>query len=297
MTTFMCAVLPRLCISAVGRDAGKYLQSQSSNDIESLDVGQSRYAFLLEPTGKVIALVRVTREGEAEYLIDTDDVPDLEEMILTRLNRFKIRVDVTFSVAHRTVVAIRSLDDHLVPVHVLDAPLTDGSAILLDTMWGDERYVDVLISSTRQKDSRSGLDVQRISDVIPDSNVSSDPGRDVEEARVRAGWPAMSREIEPGQTLAAATGVTQRAVSFTKGCYPGQELVERMDSRGSSAPRALRRFRTSDLVDAGSGETRPGDSVYVDGRDVGTVTSVAGDWALAYIARGVDAGEPINPVD
>jgi len=67
-------------------------------------------------------------------------------------------------------------------------------------------------------------------------------------------------------------------VSFTKGCYPGQELVERMDSRGSSAPRTLR----SVVVPRGSGV---GDPLVVDGADVGVITSLSGDRALAYVKR------------
>ena len=50
----------------------------------------------------------------------------------------------------------------------------------------------------------------------------------------------MGAEIVPGETIPAVTGVTGVAVNFTKGCYPGQELVERMDSRGAEAPSSLR---------------------------------------------------------
>jgi folate-binding Fe-S cluster repair protein YgfZ len=67
------------------------------------------------------------------------------------------------------------------------------------------------------------------------------------------------------------------AVSFTKGCYPGQELVERMDSRGATAPFVLR-----DIDDSGYA---PGDPYIVDGVEVGRVTSVAGGRALAYVRR------------
>ena len=50
----------------------------------------------------------------------------------------------------------------------------------------------------------------------------------------------MGFEIVPGETIPAVTGVVPVAVNFTKGCYPGQELVERMDSRGADAPKSLR---------------------------------------------------------
>ena len=72
-------------------------------------------------------------------------------------------------------------------------------------------------------------------------------------------------------------GLTGVAVSFTKGCYPGQELVERMDSRGAEAPRQLRRLSVPDGA-------RPGDPVVDDSGDVvGELTSVAGTRALGYV--------------
>ena len=108
---------------------------------------------------------------------------------------------------------------------------------------------------------------------------------DHELARIEAGWPAMGVEIVPGETIPAETGVTPVAVDFRKGCYPGQELVERMDSRGASAPRRLR------VLDVAAG-ARPGDPVVVDGVEVGRLTSVQGTRALGFVKRGVDAGRP-----
>lgn len=111
----------------------------------------------------------------------------------------------------------------------------------------------------------------------------AEPSAEHEAARIAAGWPRMGTEIEPGSTIPATTGVTNLAVNFTKGCYPGQELVERMDSRGADAPKTLR------VVDVADG-TEAGGPVLVDGDEVGTVTSVSGTVALAYVKRGHDAG-------
>ena len=84
--------IERLVFTVSGPDAGKYLHSQLSNDVASLLVGQSRYSFVLEPMGKVIALVRVTRTEEETFILDTENVAGLDEQLLARLNRFKIRV-------------------------------------------------------------------------------------------------------------------------------------------------------------------------------------------------------------
>ena len=92
----------------------------------------------------------------------------------------------------------------------------------------------------------------------------------------------------PGATIPATTGVVLLAVNFQKGCYPGQELVERMDSRGADAPRTLR------IVDLAP-DAAVGDAVHdADGNEVGAVTSVSGEGGigLAYVKRGTDLGRP-----
>ena len=122
--------------------------------------------------------------------------------------------------------------------------------------------------------------------ITMETATKSSPDVQHELARIAAGWPRMGHEIEPGATIPATTGVVMLAVDFQKGCYPGQELVERMDSRGADAPRALR------IVDLSHGAA-VGDAVHdPDGTDVGTVTSVSGEGGigLAYVKRGAEAG-------
>ena len=101
-------------------------------------------------------------------------------------------------------------------------------------------------------------------------------------ARIEATWPLAGVDYEIGAAIPAALGVNAEAVSFTKGCYPGQELVERMDSRGASAPRVLR------TVDAPAG-TAPGDPVIRDGAEIGVYTSVHGTRAIARLKRAAAA--------
>ena len=108
-----------------------------------------------------------------------------------------------------------------------------------------------------------------------------------EAARVELGWPRLGSEIAPGETIPAGTGVTGLAVSFTKGCYPGQELVERMDSRAADAPRSLRRL----IVPEGAAS---GDPVVDDGDEVGVLTSVAGGRALGWVKRASGLGEIVQ---
>jgi folate-binding protein YgfZ len=119
-----------------------------------------------------------------------------------------------------------------------------------------------------------------VEEILDDIEIEGAAGDlvDYEAARIRAGIPAMGREIDQS-TIPASLGVVEQAVSFTKGCYTGQELVARIDSRGGQAPTKLVGVR---------GETEPGATVEVDGREVGRVTSAARDVALALVRRDVE---------
>ena len=101
------------------------------------------------------------------------------------------------------------------------------------------------------------------------------------DARIAAGWPLMGAEIVPGETIPAEVGLDDVAISFTKGCYPGQELVERMDSRGSTAPRHL-------VVLPKLEGDAPGAAVSQGGAPIGVITSVGATRVLAYLKRGHD---------
>jgi tRNA-modifying protein YgfZ len=116
------------------------------------------------------------------------------------------------------------------------------------------------------------------------------PDGAAEAARIEAGVPRMGAEITE-DVIPAELGqwLIHDSVSFTKGCYTGQELVARIDSRGGNVPRHLR-----GLVLAGDQVPPVGSEVLVDDAVVGTVTSAAhspdrgAPVALAFIARKVD---------
>lgn len=112
------------------------------------------------------------------------------------------------------------------------------------------------------------------------------PDEELELLRIQAGTPAWGKEIDD-RVLPAEAGLTERAVSFTKGCYPGQEPIARLHYRG----RANRGLRVLELQGA---TVPPYDAeLELDGKVVGRVTSAvptpAGVLALAYVRREVDA--------
>ena len=114
---------------------------------------------------------------------------------------------------------------------------------------------------------------------------------ELELLRIRAGTPAWGKEIDD-RVLPAEAGLTDRAVSFTKGCYPGQEPIARLHYRGH-ANRGLRVLELSELP-------APETELVYEGKTVGRITSSApvdgGAVALAYVRREVPDGAPLELV-
>ncbi|HEX4930938.1 MAG TPA: hypothetical protein VFV62_09520 [Gaiellaceae bacterium] len=115
---------------------------------------------------------------------------------------------------------------------------------------------------------------------------------ELELLRIQAGTPAWGKEIDD-RILPAEAGLTERAVSFTKGCYPGQEQIARLHYRGH-ANRGLRVLRLAELP-------APEAELSYEGKNVGRITSAArnseGAVALAYVRREVpeDAELAVGP--
>ena len=238
--------IERDVITVTGPDAKTYLHSQVSQDVNSLEIGDSRYAFLLQPTGKIDVVVRITCATHDRYVLDME--PGFGEAALARLNRFKIRVRADMELSGQVWRAIRTTE----PVRIEGA---------LRAWSGDGRAWDVFAPNV-------GL-----GETIPPGTME-----DYDAFRLECGWPLMGQDISTDM-VPAETGIVEHAVSFTKGCYPGQELVERMDSRRATPPRQLRVIERSPEMVVGSEVVR-------DGAVVGVVTSVGGHRAFALVKRG-----------
>ncbi len=260
-------------VSVRGPDATPYLQGQLSQDVAPLDVGGSASSLLLEPDGKLTALVRVTRTGDDAYVLDTD--ARFGSVVAARLLRFKLRTKVDIEPVGWSCVALRGGEVPPVPVRT-EAPFAPA------VDWNGTRGVDLL-----------GPDAAAVGAEVPPGAVWCGP--DAWEAlRVEAGIPKMGSELDT-RTIAAEAGLVERTVSFTKGCYTGQELVARLDARGS---RVARRLRGVVAADAGPDEAGllVGASLWTPGGEkvVGRCTSAS--WCpglgkvggLAYLHRSVE---------
>jgi folate-binding protein YgfZ len=251
--------LERDVVRVAGPEALTFLDGQLSQDLKPLEVGGSSDSLLLQPQGKVVALVRVTRAGDDEYLLDVDG--GWAHEVIDRLERFKLRTKATIEV----VDGWRCL--------ALRGPRAHEAATGAAADWPGLPGVDVLGPSVEVPDGVPLVDA------------------DVYEAtRIEAGVPRMGSELTEDTIPAEATGVIERAVSFTKGCYTGQELVARVDSRGGNVRRRLCGVEFDNDAVPGAGTELPGE----DGRTAATITSATisprtgNAVALAYVGRGIE---------
>jgi tRNA-modifying protein YgfZ len=273
-------------VSVSGPDAAAYLQGQCSQDLAPLTVGASVPSLLLEPDGKLTALLRVTRTGEAEFILDTDD--GYAGAVVDRLTRFRLRTKAEITVVDWPCVALRGSG----VAAALAGSGVPGAPWALSVEWNGMAGVDLL---------GPGAD-----EAVPaDALWCSAPSWDA--LRVEAGIPAMGSELD-GRTIAAEAGLVERTVSFTKGCYTGQELVARLDARGSRVARRL-----CGIIPDGGTDMVPGDLADAElhpemgsagPATAGSVTSVAwspglgGVIGIGYVHRSVALGDRVtwNPV-
>lgn len=257
-------IVDRDVVRAHGADAATFLQGQLSADVAAMTVGDSRWSLLLQPTGKMLAWLRVTREGDDSFLLDVAAGHGVA--VLERLQRFKLRVacDLDALDGWRSLVVRGPSATTPTPTPTPDSPArrvaTAGASV------GVEGY-DVLGPSA---------DVALPAGVVDDAAA-------VLADRVAHAVPEMGAEIDESVIPAElGTWLVEESVSWTKGCYTGQELVARVDSRGSNTPRRLRRLDTTEAA-------APGDAVRdADGNEVGTITSTTGATALAFLKRAVE---------
>jgi folate-binding protein YgfZ len=259
--------LARDVVLASGPDAVTYLQGQLSQDVAALGQGDSTWSLLLTPQGHLVALLRVTRTEADAFALDADAGagPD----VLARLQRFLLRTRCELAQVPWTCLAVRG------PGAVAPASRPGEAWVVVPETPGSDGY-DLL-----------GPDV-----ALPAGIEPGDPAS-YEALRIERGVPRMGSELGE-RTIPAEAGIVDRSTSFTKGCYTGQELVARIDSRGGNVPRRLRGLELAPGADV----PPPGSVVVVGEHEVGTVTSAA--WsarrgapvALAYARRGTDVPAP-----
>lgn len=287
-------------VSIEGPDAAHFLQGQMSADVTLLGENGSTWSFLLEPTGKCGFWGRLCATGPDRfgYVLPAGN----GELAAQRLSRFLLRTDAAVSWSTRPSVSLRwegelvgasaAVAGSLLERGAVDAD--DGS----DANDGPSTENWFAYDVTRSVHS-IGLDVvcaesvatplhdvrTVLGEMIESMPVDLVEASEIDRIRIESQLPEMGVDIVDG-TLPAATGMVNDSASFTKGCYTGQELVARMDSRAATSPELLMLLRS-----VGSGPIPgAGTAIEVKG-STGRITSSApagSGWvALGYVPRSV----------
>ena len=222
-------------VEVLGPDAEDFLERMLSNEVATLEPGSSRPALLLTAKGRIIAPVRAVRTAEDAFLLVTDS-SDLAGPVAESLlaSRFASKCEIET----RPWVGFVQLGSE---------PAEPAVAI---PDFGVEAW-----EAWRER-AEDGLDATEL-----------------EGLRIDAGTPAWGKELDE-TVLPAEAGLDETHISFTKGCFPGQEPIARLRHRGH----VNRRLRRLDAPAA-----KAGDEIVWNDKVVGRVTSAVEGRALGYV--------------
>jgi tRNA-modifying protein YgfZ len=205
-----------------------------SNDVAAVEVGGSCDALLLTPKARVIAPLRIWRRGGEDFLLLTE--PELGARVRDELLRMRFAAKCEIE-----------LEEHESYLLVGD----DGPGI---------------------PNPDYGVTAVEVLDEAP-PDLPELGEEELERLRIDAGTPRFGLDVDD-RVLPAEAGLDETHVSFTKGCFPGQEPIARLRYRGH----ANRRLRTLDVPSA-----QPGDEIRYGENVVGRVTSAVPGRALGYV--------------
>src|SRR4051812_17356151 len=281
-----CALLDRSArgkLALTGGEAKSFLAGQVTSDVESLSAGAGQYAALLTHKGKMLGDLRILDLGD-ELWLDTERVA--LQALFDTIRRAKIGYDVelhkrTVQQALFSLLGPRSRElagaDAAGLGDAEHASARGELGVLVTTDLG----VDVICAAEEAGDVRARLEA---AGAVPVSEA------DAEVRRVETGRPRYGVDLDES-VIPQEAGLNERAVSFTKGCYVGQETVARLYYKGKPN-RHLRGLRLAAPVETGT-------PLSFGGREVGRVGSSVvsprfGPIALALVRREAGVGDVVD---
>ncbi|WP_117194226.1 CAF17-like 4Fe-4S cluster assembly/insertion protein YgfZ [Rhizobium terrae] len=252
----------RSLIRLSGKDAEDFLQGLITTDIDSLPADEARPGALLTPQGKILFDFLIWRDGDG-FLIETEAAQ--RDGLIRRLTMYKLRA----------AVDIASVEEHGVTA-----------------FWGEEADKGKVKDAAFRK---AGIALSRVPGKEADGAEAAYHALRVEAGISMSGHDYALQDAFPHDVLLDQTG----GLSFRKGCYVGQEVVSRMQHRGTARRRVA-------LVSSEAALPASGTEISAGGKPVGTLGSVSGNKALAIVrtdrvgdalARGVPllaGGGPVN---
>ena len=284
------AISPRRQIAVAGKDRASYLQGLLTNDIEALTQGRGCYAAWLTPQGRMLTDMHVLESGSMILL----DVPaDAIDATLARLDQFIFTEDVR----------VESLAESLSGVwlhgplagEVIAGALHVGGVVTL-AEWANYQLAPfefdghpvtvvridqigvpgycVYVERPHEPVLLTALEKAGALVVLPAA---------LEAARIEAGYPVFGIDMTD-DTIPLEAGIEDRAISMSKGCYVGQEIIARVLHRGHG--RVVRKLVGLRIEGVHDDAPLRGARVHVGDRDVGSVTSAAISPRLGVIALG-----------
>jgi tRNA-modifying protein YgfZ len=271
-------------IAVTGPDGAEYLQGQLTNDVEALAVGEGQYAALLDRKGHMQTDMRVLRPGAEEILVETEAAA--LPIALKHLTMYSVGRDVAVAdlSPERTILSLlgpRSAEVAGSPPLPEDAceqvTVAGTEALAVGTRAG----IDLICAAAEAERLAAALREAGAADVSPEA---------VELLRIEAGVPRFGAEMG-SETMPAEAGIVERAVSFTKGCYIGQETVARLHYKGKPN-RHLRGLRLSAAAE-------PGAPLLLGEKEVGrlggaAVSPALGPIGLAILRREAEPGAELS---
>jgi len=268
-----------------GPEAAEYLQGQLTNDTEALEPGDGVYAALLDRKGHMQGDVRVLRPGEEPDLwLDLE--PEGTDAVRRHLGMYKIgrEVEVTDVGGERAILsligprAVEIAGSAALPESTCEE-VTIGGARCLAV--GTAAGIDVLVPAAERDRVWDALLATGAAEVSPEA---------AEIVRIEAGRPRFGAEMGT-ETMPAEAGIVEQAVSFTKGCYIGQETVARLHYKGKPN-RHLRGLKLS-------APAQPGEPLRLGDKEVGRLGSAAvspafGPIGMAILRREAEPGATVS---
>ena len=227
-------------IVARGRDRARFLHNVTSNEVKTMTPGAVAYAFLLTPQGRIQADLWLVCY-EDHFLIDT--LPELREKVRTHILKYKVADQVELEDVTESTAAIGVEGPEAAGVGPGGYPITET---------GQPGY-RIYCAASEMDAIVAGLAAPQASE------------EEARVVRIENGKPRFGEDIR--ETSLVQETQQMHAVSFTKGCYLGQEIVERVRAQGHVNKKLVR-------LEIDAGEVIPaGTKLTADGAEVGEVTS------------------------
>lgn len=269
-------------IRVMGEDRARLLHAMVTNHVQQLKPGDGCYAFFLNAQGRILADVSILCREE-DFLLDTE--PETREKVYSHLDQFIIADDVTLEdlTPALTTIAVEGPEAERV--------LREAGAPLPESAWSHVAWGERIVTRTSYTGSPGFFVFAPVGDALALPVEQADLAA-AEVVRLENGKPRYGADITE-RYLAQETN-QMHALHFSKGCYLGQEIVERVRSRAQLHRRLLPvRFDTSE-------PPPPGAKFESDGKPAGEIASAAFSpalgktVALAYVRMDFKPGDPLK---